>query len=631
MAWTGAARVDLPKGGNTVLAGHEISAILRTALPPDDIDLSALLVGANRQVRSDADFVFFNQERSPCGSTRRASPTRIEVDLRRVPEQVHAVVIVASLDDSVAGHVAGNGGGELVVEDGATTVRHTMTGLTSERCVLVAELYRRGDSWKLRAISQGYDDLAALVTAFGVDTEDDTSSPVVAPRPAGAPCPPSPPRTPEATREIIDRIRLGAADARAASTRPVRTRPTKPQPRAGTATQYKAIRRAEAARRTAAITEQTRAAENLLGTVGPPDLSTGALLSLIDASVPTSVTSRFRAILGRRDADPARPAVVLAPALDELRRLAATISHTDAVEAWLWAAVHAIAHPPTLGHVVQLGVDAAGSTVVVDVGLPDRTIVPTASSVRYRPTLDLFEDVALPERERGRLVELLFASALLAHARGLAAALREVGLPADTTLVVNGWEWQRDPTTGHAAQVCRGTLATSPGTFDRIDLRGVEPRACIRSLGRIDEAGDVNPLAARGRRRTGRREIDLATIDPYEFEGLVAQLAEAMGYVARRTQRTRDHGVDVVVESNGLLDRGTIVISVKRHTRTVGPDHVRALHSVVQQEGAMKGILVTTSGFGPESRRIAADKPLDLVDGQQLRTWLAEYLDLTAR
>jgi stress response protein SCP2 len=622
--------VDLPKGGNTVLAGHVISALLRTSLPPDDIDLSALLVAADRRVRSDADLVFFNQERSPCGSTRRVSSTRIEVNLRLVPESIDAVVIVASLDDSVAGHVAGHGGGELVVEDGAVTVRHTMTGLTTERCVLAAELYRRGNSWKVRAISQGYADLAALITAFGVDTEA-APPPVDDPRSVAAPDPTPPSRMPEATREIIDRIRLGAAAARAASARPVRTRPPRPQPRAGTATQYKALQRAEAARRTASTAERIRAAENLLSTVRSPDLSAGALLSLIDASVPTSVASRFRAILGRREADPARPAVVLAPALDELRHLAASIGHTAAVEAWLWAAVHALAYPPTLGHVVQLGVDAAGSTVVVDLGLPDRTIVPAASAVRYRPTLDVFEDVAMPERERGRLVELLFASALLAHATGLTAALGEVGLSPDTTLVVNGWEWQRDPTTGHSAKVCRGTLATSPSSFARIDLSGVEPRACVRSSGRIDEAGEVNPLAARGRRRTGRREIDLATIDPYEFEGLVAQLAEAMGHVARRTQRTRDHGVDVVVESNGLLDRGTIVISVKRCARTVGPDHVRALHSVVQQEGAMKGILITTSGFGPESRRIAADKPLELVDGQQLRAWLAEYLDLTAR
>ena len=69
--------------------------------------------------------------------------------------------------------------------------------------------------------------------------------------------------------------------------------------------------------------------------------------------------------------------------------------------------------------------------------------------------------------------------------------------------------------------------------------------------------------------------------------------------------------------------------------RTPGPvlvdTAIRALDSVIGDQGAIKGILVTTSSFGPESYRIARDKPLDLVDGQQLREWLREYLGIDAR
>ena len=61
------------------------------------------------------------------------------------------------------------------------------------------------------------------------------------------------------------------------------------------------------------------------------------------------------------------------------------------------------------------------------------------------------------------------------------------------------------------------------------------------------------------------------------------------------------------------------------------PDHVRALDSVIGDQGAIKGILITTSGFGPESYRIARDKPLELVDGQRLRQWLHEYLGVHGR
>lgn len=99
-----------------------------------------------------------------------------------------------------------------------------------------------------------------------------------------------------------------------------------------------------------------------------------------------------------------------------------------------------------------------------------------------------------------------------------------------------------------------------------------------------------------------------------------------MGYDAYTTPCSHDHGVDVYVESRDTLASGRIVISAKRFNHTVGPDHVRALDSVVDDRGAIKGILVTTSGFGPESCRVAKDKPLELVDGQRLRLWLTEYL-----
>jgi restriction endonuclease Mrr len=89
-----------------------------------------------------------------------------------------------------------------------------------------------------------------------------------------------------------------------------------------------------------------------------------------------------------------------------------------------------------------------------------------------------------------------------------------------------------------------------------------------------------------------------------------------MGYTAYQTPRSHDHGVDVFVESHDTLAGGRIVISAKRYNHTVGPDHVRALNTVVGDQGAIKGILVTTSTFGPESYRIARDKPLDLVDGE---------------
>jgi len=101
-----------------------------------------------------------------------------------------------------------------------------------------------------------------------------------------------------------------------------------------------------------------------------------------------------------------------------------------------------------------------------------------------------------------------------------------------------------------------------------------------------------------------------------------------MGYQTQRVGRSGDGGVDVEVRSDDPLGAGLIVISVKRYKRTVGAHYVRELAGTVADRDAIKGILVTTSGFGPSSYEFAAKNRLELVDGDRLRTWLAEYLDL---
>ncbi|OHV65779.1 restriction endonuclease [Pseudofrankia sp. BMG5.36] len=136
----------------------------------------------------------------------------------------------------------------------------------------------------------------------------------------------------------------------------------------------------------------------------------------------------------------------------------------------------------------------------------------------------------------------------------------------------------------------------------------------------------VRPVARAAR----RAPLDLLAMDPYDFEQLVANLFTAMGYTTQRTGRSGDGGVDVEVRSDDPLASGLIVISVKRLKRTVAAHYVRELAGTVHDRDAIKGILVTTSGFGPSSWEFAAKNRLELVDGERLRTWLAEYLDLDA-
>lgn len=150
-----------------------------------EVDASALLLGGDRRVRSDTDFVFYNQPASPDGSVRHLGKSvtdggveeRIAVDLEALPEDVHTVAVAASLDRGSFGDLDGL---HLVALDatGASVARYDIADATVETAFVFGEVYRRGSGWKLRAVGQGWDSgLAGLATDFGVTVDDDASSP----------------------------------------------------------------------------------------------------------------------------------------------------------------------------------------------------------------------------------------------------------------------------------------------------------------------------------------------------------------------------------------------------------------------------------------------------------------------
>jgi restriction system protein len=76
--------------------------------------------------------------------------------------------------------------------------------------------------------------------------------------------------------------------------------------------------------------------------------------------------------------------------------------------------------------------------------------------------------------------------------------------------------------------------------------------------------------------------------------------------------------VDVVAFDPDPLRGGKIIIQAKRYTNTVGVAAVRDLYGTVINEGATKGILVTTADYGPDSYEFAKDKPITLLSGSNL-------------
>ncbi len=91
------------------------------------------------------------------------------------------------------------------------------------------------------------------------------------------------------------------------------------------------------------------------------------------------------------------------------------------------------------------------------------------------------------------------------------------------------------------------------------------------------------------------------------------------------TQASRDGGVDAIAFDPDPIRGGKIVIQAKRYTNAVGISAVRDLYGTVHNEGANKGILVTTSDFGPDAYAFVRDKPLTLLSGGELLLLLNKH------
>lgn len=115
---------------------------------------------------------------------------------------------------------------------------------------------------------------------------------------------------------------------------------------------------------------------------------------------------------------------------------------------------------------------------------------------------------------------------------------------------------------------------------------------------------------------------NLASMDWEEFEHLVRQLFEKMfaegGGDVKVTQTSRDLGVDAIAFDPDPIRGGKFVIQAKRYNNVVPVSAARDLYGTLINEGATKGILVTTSHFGQDSREFVKDKPITLIDGSNL-------------
>ncbi|MGW4757554.1 VWA domain-containing protein [Streptomyces chartreusis] len=173
--------MSLSKGENRALPA--VSTVLSVTVQGPAVDVSALLLGPNGKVRSDGDLVFYNH---PAQDGVSVDGPAVTADLMRLPADVHRVVVVVSVDPLQPGAVFTRAPQLTISQSGAPALLFTAPDFGArETVVVLAELYRRGEGWKARAVGQGYaSGLAGLATDYGVDIDPEPDAVPSVPVPA---------------------------------------------------------------------------------------------------------------------------------------------------------------------------------------------------------------------------------------------------------------------------------------------------------------------------------------------------------------------------------------------------------------------------------------------------------------
>ncbi|MEV4330670.1 TerD family protein [Streptomyces sp. NPDC049597] len=182
-------------GSNIPLAAARVAVDVAA---PVRLDVSGLLLTADGKVRSDDDFIFYNQPQGP-GVTYRSgggtAPDAIVVDTAALPPGIEKIVVTASPD--AAGQTFQGIEPTATIrnaDDGSAIATFTPPRLGAETALVVVEIYLRNGAWKARAVGQGYaNGLAGIATDFGVSVDEEPAAAAPAPMPAPAPAAPAVP------------------------------------------------------------------------------------------------------------------------------------------------------------------------------------------------------------------------------------------------------------------------------------------------------------------------------------------------------------------------------------------------------------------------------------------------------
>ncbi|MDZ7937867.1 MAG: restriction endonuclease [Rhodoferax sp.] len=326
----------------------------------------------------------------------------------------------------------------------------------------------------------------------------------------------------------------------------------------------------------------------------------------------------------------------------EAKRVAYEAADPDAIVEYCDLVLSSSCYPDYFSQEFDLDYDVSAKTLIVEYRLPAPDDLPRLKGVKYIAGRDDFEEQFLSESQASKLYDDALYQIVLRTVHELFEADTITALDA---IVFNGIVTAVDRTTGKLVTSCVLSLRANRAEFLEINLARVDPKACFKSLkgvgsSKLHGLSPVPPIMQL-RRDDGRfvsayavantldGSVNLAAMDWEDFEHLIREIFEkefsSSGGEVKVTQASRDGGVDAIAFDPDPIRGGKIVIQAKRYANTVGVGAVRDLYGTVMNEGATKGVLVTTSDYRPDSYAFANGKPLVLLSGANLLHMLEKH------
>lgn len=266
--------------------------------------------------------------------------------------------------------------------------------------------------------------------------------------------------------------------------------------------------------------------------------------------------------------------------------------------------------------------------IVIEYELPSTQVIPAVAEYSYVKSKDEIREKARSAADIKDLYQDIVAAVCLRTVHEMFEADQEGHVEV---VVFNGFVQTVDPATGKDIRPHLISVRTTRERFTEVNLARVDKRTCLRNLGaqvspRPAEMQAVKPAVdfdMVDKRFVEQSNIladiesrpNLMDLNPFEFENLVSNLFDQIGFESKLTRSSKDGGVDVVAFDPRPILGGKVVIQAKRYKNVVGVSAVRDLYGTMINEGAGKGILVTTSHYGPDAYDFAKDKPIELIDG----------------